>query len=57
MSFEDRQALLGHKNRNITTHYSETKIRSLITGSNQSCSEDVDLRKTHEVVILKRKKG
>ncbi|HEC60512.1 hypothetical protein LCGC14_0950740 [marine sediment metagenome] len=57
VSFEDRQDLLGHKNGNITTHYSEAEIRNLITASNKICIEDVNSRKIHEAIVLKRKKG
>ena len=37
VSGEDRQDLLGHKNRNITTHYSAAEIGNLIKAANKVC--------------------
>jgi integrase len=37
VSFEDRQDLLGHKSRSITTHYSSAQIESLIDAANRVC--------------------
>lgn len=35
VSFEDRQALLGHKGGSVTTHYSAPEIKSLIDAANK----------------------
>ena len=35
VSFEDRQDLLGHKSRRITTHYSEAELANLICGGGE----------------------
>jgi integrase len=37
VSFEDRQDLLGHKSRRITTHYSRAELINLIAASNTIC--------------------
>ena len=37
VSFEDRQDLLGHKSRRITTHYSAAELSNLIDAANQVC--------------------
>jgi integrase len=55
--FEDRQDLLGHKNGNITTHYSEAELRNLIVASNKICQKDGNSRNIHEAVVLIRKKA
>lgn len=34
--FEDRQDLLGHRNGNVTTHYSQVEISNLIDASNKA---------------------
>jgi len=44
VSFEDRQDLLGHKSRRITTHYSEAELENLITAAEKAC--DLKSRKT-----------
>jgi integrase len=44
VSFEDRQDLLGHKSRRITTHYSEAELESLIIAAEKAC--DLKSRKT-----------
>jgi integrase len=44
VSFEDRQDLLGHKSRRITTHYSEAELENLITAAEKAC--DPKSRKT-----------
>ena len=38
IGFEDRQVLLGHKSRHVTTHYSAPEIGSLIAGSEEVCA-------------------
>ncbi|HEX4240102.1 MAG TPA: tyrosine-type recombinase/integrase [Steroidobacteraceae bacterium] len=44
VSFEDRQDLLGHKSRRITTHYSEAELENLITAAEKAC--DLKSRRT-----------
>lgn len=41
VSFEDRQDLLGHKSKKITTHYSAAMLRSLIASANKVCDRDI----------------
>lgn len=50
---ETRKVLLGHKNGDITTHYSAPEIGELIDAANRVCG--TDSRKTPALVILKRK--
>jgi integrase len=38
VSFEDRQDLLGHKSRRMTTHYSEAELANLIAAAERACS-------------------
>ncbi len=38
VSFEDRQDLLGHKSRRMTTHYSEAELANLIAAADRACS-------------------
>ena len=37
VTFEDRQDLLGHKSRRITTHYSEAELANLIAAADKAC--------------------
>ena len=37
VTFEDRQDLLGHKSRRITTHYSEAELENLIAAAEKAC--------------------
>jgi integrase len=37
VTFEDRQDLLGHKSRRITTHYSEAELANLIAAAEKAC--------------------
>jgi integrase len=37
VSFEDRQDLLGHKSRRMTTHYSEAELANLIAAAERAC--------------------
>jgi hypothetical protein len=39
VSFEDRQDLLGHKSRRITTHYSEGELANLIAAAEKACDQ------------------
>jgi hypothetical protein len=50
---ETRKVLLRNKNDDITMHYSEPEIEELIDSANRIC--DTDSRKTHALVMLKRK--
>ena len=55
VSFEDRQDLLGHRSRRITTHYSAPELTKLLEASNRVCYDDP--RKIPALVILRRKGG
>ena len=44
VSFEDRQDLLGHKSRRITTHYSEAELANLIAAAVQPSIQLRDVR-------------
>jgi integrase len=44
VSFEDRQDLLGHKTKNITTHYSVAELQYLIVDTNKLSANDDELR-------------
>jgi hypothetical protein len=37
VSFEDRQDLLRHKSRRITTHYPEAELENLIAAAEKAC--------------------
>ena len=47
VSFEDRQDLLGHKSRRITTHYSEAELVNLIAAAEKAC--ETKSRKTSAI--------
>jgi integrase len=51
VSFEDRQALLGHKAAHITTHYSAADISSLIACAESVC--DLASRKSPALSIVR----
>jgi len=53
VALETRKVLLGHKNGDITTHYSAPEVRELIDAANMIC--EADIRKTHTLTVLKRK--
>lgn len=53
VALETRKVLLGHKNGDITSHYSAPEIAELIDAANSIC--DVDTRKTPTLTVLKRK--
>ena len=38
VSFEDRQDLLGHKSRRITTYYSRSELANLISAAEKACN-------------------
>jgi integrase len=50
VSFEDRQDLLGHRSRRITTHYSATDLVRLIEAAESVCERD---GKRPELVVLR----
>lgn len=52
---ETRKVLLGHKNGDITTHYSEPELEELIEAANRVCGEKSG--KSPALVVLKRKTG
>lgn len=54
VSFEDRQALLGHKSGRITTHYSAPELLSLISAAELVSRASV--HKTPTLLILKKKR-
>jgi len=51
--YETRQVLLGHKNGDITTHYSAAELEELIEGAERVCGQSV--HKTPTLTLLKRK--
>ena len=53
MSLETRRVLLGHKSRDITSHYSVPEIAELIDAAERVCVPDV--HKTPTLTVLKRK--
>lgn len=53
--YETRQVLLGHKNGDITTHYSGAELQELIDAAELVCGASV--HKTPTLTILKRKAG
>jgi integrase len=50
---ETRKALLGHKNGDITTHYSAPELQELIEAAERVCHDDFG--KTSAVTLLKKK--
>lgn len=57
--YEDRQVLLGHKTRSVTTHYSAAELGNLIHAANKICNLGrhlVVLRKSSNLVDITRAK-
>lgn len=50
---ETRKVLLGHKNGDITTHYSSPELQELIEAAERVCYENFG--KTSAVTLLKKK--
>lgn len=50
---ETRKVLLGHKNGDITSHYSAPEIEELLAAANRIC--DTDSRKSHSTGDAKKK--
>ena len=50
VTFEDRQDLLGHRSRRITTHYSATDLVRLIEAAESVCEHE---GKRPELVVLR----
>jgi hypothetical protein len=50
---ETRKVLLGHKNSDITTHYSAPELEELFEAANRVCGEKSG--KTPALVVLKEK--
>ena len=55
VSFEDRQALLGHKSGRITTHYSAPELMALIAASERVAEGSV--HKTPTLVMVRKKRS
>jgi len=55
VSLETRKVLLGHRNGDITSHYSAPEIEELLAAANRVC--EVNPRKSPALTILKRKTG
>jgi integrase len=55
VDLETRKDLLGHRSRDITTHYSGAELENLIAASEKVCVNNS--RKSHAIVILRRKAG
>ena len=52
VTFEDRQALLGHKGKSVTTHYSQAELENLLRAANKVCDQD---NRAPTLLILKRR--
>jgi len=50
---ETRKVLLGHKNGDITSHYSAAELTELLEASNRVCGGES--RKSPAITLLKRK--
>lgn len=55
VSLETRKVLLGHKNGDITSHYSAPELAELIEAANRVCGGES--RKSPAMTLLKRKSG
>ena len=53
VSNETRKVLLGHRNGDITTHYSAPELEELIEAANRVCEQKSG--KTPALVVLKQK--
>jgi integrase len=53
VGFEDRQVLLGHKNRSVTTDYSAPEIAQLIAQANKVCGPQ---QSTPTLIVLRQRK-
>ena len=53
VSLETRRVLLGHRNGDITSHYSAPEIEEWLTAANRVC--EANPSKTPSLTILKRK--
>lgn len=54
VSFEDRQALLGHKSGRITTHYSAPELMALISAAERV--SEASVHKSPTVAMLRKKR-
>jgi len=52
VSFEDRQDLLGHRSKRITTHYSAAELENLLDAANKVCEQS---KQEVPVLVLIRK--
>ena len=53
MPLETRRVLLGHKNGDVTSHYSVPEIRELIEALERACVDNA--HKTPTLALLKRR--
>lgn len=53
VSFEDRQDLLGHRSKRITTHYSAAELQNLLDAANKVCNSE---GRAPTLVLIKRRK-
>ena len=53
VGFEDRQVLLGHKNRSVTTDYSAPEIAQFIAQANKVCGPQPS---TPTLIVLRQRK-
>ena len=51
VTYDDRQDLLGHRSRRVTTHYSAVELHKLIEAANRVCKRD---GKRPELVVLRQ---
>jgi integrase len=54
VSFEDRQDLLGHRSKRITTHYSAAELQNLIDAANKVCQQSG--QEIPALVLIRRRK-
>ena len=50
VTFEDRQDLLGHRSKRLTTHYSAAELSRLVRSANRVCEPDTT---SPEVIVLR----
>ncbi len=54
VAFEDRQVLLGHKSRSVTTDYSAVELDALIAKANLACARETS---APSLTVLRRSEG
>ena len=54
VALETRKVLLGHRNGDITTHYSEPELEVLLSAANRVCK--IQSGKTPALVVMKQQR-